>query len=123
MLVLSRKPGQQIQIGNDVTVTVVKTQGKTVRLGINAPQQVKVLRSELPPQEDDQTSPQKPSQPLTANRLLRHRDRSATAVSAKPKPSAERTRPHRWTVTAMRDRLPNRDGTSKDKLSFPQLEK
>ena len=123
MLVLSRKPGQQIQIGNDVTVTVVKTQGKTVRLGINAPQQVKVLRSELPPQEDAPDAPHNPSKPLTASRLLRHRDRSAAAVSAKPQPPAERARPHRWTVTAMRDRLPNRDGTSKDKPSLPQLER
>lgn len=47
MLVLTRKPQEKIRIGNDITITVIKTKGKTVRLGIDAPNDVTVLRGEL----------------------------------------------------------------------------
>jgi carbon storage regulator len=46
MLVLSRKPGQKIHIG-DVTVTVTRCTNGTVRLGIEAPPWVTILRDEL----------------------------------------------------------------------------
>ena len=48
MLVLSRKPGEKIEIGNGITLSVVRISGNTVRLGIEAPQDVRVRRSELP---------------------------------------------------------------------------
>ncbi len=47
MLVLSRKPGERILIGNDIVVTVVRFQGGTVRLGIEAPREFAVVREEL----------------------------------------------------------------------------
>lgn len=47
MLVLTRKPQEKIRIGNDITITVIKTKGKTVRLGIEAPNDITVLRGEL----------------------------------------------------------------------------
>jgi carbon storage regulator len=47
MLVLSRKPGERILIGNDIVVTVVRFQGGTVRLGIEAPREFSVVREEL----------------------------------------------------------------------------
>jgi carbon storage regulator len=47
MLVLSRKDNQRIWIGNSIVLTVVKIQGGSVRLGIEAPSEVKVLRDEL----------------------------------------------------------------------------
>ncbi len=47
MLVLTRKQGEQIRIGGDVVVTVVRTKGKAVRLGIQAPSHVPVLRGEI----------------------------------------------------------------------------
>lgn len=47
MLVLSRKQNETIQIGNDVSITVLKISGNTVRLGINAPIDVRVVRGEL----------------------------------------------------------------------------
>ena len=45
MLVLSRKECEKIQLGNDITLTVVKVSGDKVRLGIEAPSNVKVLRN------------------------------------------------------------------------------
>ena len=47
MLVLTRKQGEKIRIGEDVVITVVRTKGKTVRLGIQAPAHVPVLRGEI----------------------------------------------------------------------------
>lgn len=47
MLVLSRKIGQSIVIGEKITVTVVAVKGNRVRLGIEAPEQIGVFRSEL----------------------------------------------------------------------------
>jgi carbon storage regulator CsrA len=47
MLVLSRKTKQQIQIGPHVTITILKVKGETVRVGIEAPKDVCVLRSEV----------------------------------------------------------------------------
>lgn len=49
MLVLSRKVGESIIIDNDITVTVVELSGNRVRLGIDAPQEVPIRRSELDP--------------------------------------------------------------------------
>ncbi len=47
MLVLSRKPLERIQIGEGIVVTVVRIDGNTVRLGIEAPREVAVYRQEL----------------------------------------------------------------------------
>jgi len=47
MLVLSRKRLESIQIGDDVVVTVLSIRGKKVRLGIDAPAQIPVHRTEL----------------------------------------------------------------------------
>ena len=47
MLVLSRKPGEKVVIGNGITVTVVSVLGNKVRLAFDAPDQVRILRAEL----------------------------------------------------------------------------
>ena len=47
MLVLSRKPGERIVIGDDVTVTVVRIGPNNVRLGIDAPTELNIVREEL----------------------------------------------------------------------------
>ena len=47
MLVLSRKPGELIHIGSDIVVTVLEVSGKFVRIGIDAPKNVSVLRAEV----------------------------------------------------------------------------
>ena len=48
MLVLSRKTQQSIRIGESITVTVVRIKGNTVRIGIDAPESIKIVRAELP---------------------------------------------------------------------------
>lgn len=47
MLILTRKPGETINIGKDVTVTVLGVKGNQVRIGINAPKEVAVHREEV----------------------------------------------------------------------------
>jgi carbon storage regulator len=47
MLILTRKAGEVLLIGSDITVTVLEVRGKQVRLGIRAPQEVPVLREEI----------------------------------------------------------------------------
>jgi len=47
MLVLTRRPGQSIVVGDDVEVVVVRVEGDRVVLGIEAPREIRVVRSEL----------------------------------------------------------------------------
>lgn len=47
MLVLTRKVQQQIHIGNDITITILRMNGQTIRVGIDAPQDVRIVRGEL----------------------------------------------------------------------------
>ncbi len=47
MLVLSRKRSERIVIGSDICITVVKLEGNHVRLGIDAPADLPVMRAEL----------------------------------------------------------------------------
>jgi carbon storage regulator len=47
MLVLTRKEGERIKIGPDVIITIVRIKGGGVRVGIEAPPEVKVVRGEL----------------------------------------------------------------------------
>ncbi|MCS3470250.1 carbon storage regulator CsrA [Pseudomonas sp. JUb42] len=62
MLILTRKVGESINIGDEITVTILGVQGLQVRLGINAPKNVSVhreeiykrIQAELAPQQDPQ---------------------------------------------------------------------
>lgn len=47
MLVLSRKPGQQILIGDCIAITVVRISKNTVRIGIDCPEDIDIIRGEL----------------------------------------------------------------------------
>ncbi len=61
MLVLSRKPGEEVVIGDNIRLTVMAVRGKQVRLGVTAPADVAILREELCPKgEEPGTSPVRP---------------------------------------------------------------
>ncbi|HEY4446652.1 MAG TPA: carbon storage regulator CsrA [Steroidobacteraceae bacterium] len=47
MLILTRRAGETVTIGDDVTVTVLAVRGNQVRLGVNAPKDVAVHREEI----------------------------------------------------------------------------
>jgi len=47
MLILTRKVGETVIVGNDVTVTVVGVKGNQIRIGISAPKNVSIHREEI----------------------------------------------------------------------------
>jgi len=47
MLILTRRAGETVMIGNDVTITVLGVKGNQVRIGINAPKHMAVHREEI----------------------------------------------------------------------------
>ena len=47
MLVLTRKPGEGILIGDDIEIVVTRVEGKSVSIGIKAPLSIPILRTEL----------------------------------------------------------------------------
>ena len=53
MLVLSRKESERIRLGDDIVVTIVRISGDKVRVGIEAPPEVLVLRDELQAHEKE----------------------------------------------------------------------
>jgi carbon storage regulator len=62
MLVLSRKEGERILIGDQIAITVVRINATTVRLGIDAPTKLVVVREELTTNSD----PERAKSNLTA---------------------------------------------------------
>ena len=47
MLVLSRKPGEKIRVGEKIKITIVRVGPNTVRIGIEAPRDMNIVREEL----------------------------------------------------------------------------
>ncbi|MFW0883569.1 carbon storage regulator CsrA [Candidatus Acidulodesulfobacterium sp. H_13] len=47
MLILARKTGESIKIGDNITIEIISVTGNTVRIGIDAPKEVGILRKEL----------------------------------------------------------------------------
>ena len=61
MLILTRRVGETVMIGNEVTVTVLGVKGNQVRIGVNAPKDVAVHREEIYERikrEEDTNDPQ-----------------------------------------------------------------
>jgi carbon storage regulator len=54
VLVLSRKVNESIDIGNNIKITIVRIQGGGVRIGIEAPSEITITRSELKPQAQEE---------------------------------------------------------------------
>ena len=47
MLVLTRKPGESVMIGDDIELTVISVSGEQVKIGINAPKYIDIHRKEI----------------------------------------------------------------------------
>jgi carbon storage regulator CsrA len=101
MLVLSRKPEQEIVIGDNIKITVLRVKGNTVRLGIEAPSSIRVLRGELPvkPTEPmanvtiviDDTMKRRRGSPGDSRSVASRVPASAAASSDGPKPDGVRS--------------------------------
>jgi carbon storage regulator len=68
MLVITRKSGERICLGDDITITVMEISGSTVRLGIEAPRSLPVYRSEIyaAVKEENRAAAQASKKPLPA---------------------------------------------------------
>jgi len=70
MLVLSRKPGERILIGDKISITVVRIAPGVVRIGVEAPEELAILREELTDGGKlPATTADMPASPDTASRL------------------------------------------------------
>lgn len=78
MLVLSRKVGERIHIGDNVVILIVAVDGRNVRVGIEAPKSVAVRREELPERD---TPVLDPTPDRARNRVLRPGKRAAIVAS------------------------------------------
>jgi carbon storage regulator len=54
MLILTRKKGERILIGDDIIITVVDIRGKQIRIGLDAPDEVSIIREELLERDNDE---------------------------------------------------------------------
>ena len=85
MLVLTRKLQEKIQIADSITITVLRVKGNSVRLGIEAPRSVRVVRSELPPEDCDSK--------VATNLDARDLDQPAETISEGLLPAGESAKP------------------------------
>ncbi len=69
MLVLSRRETQRIKLGKSIIVTVVRVTGDKVRLGIEAPPDVLILREELDPHQTSGGAIEEEEETLTAGQM------------------------------------------------------
>jgi len=79
MLLLTRKLGENIRIGDDVKITIVEVKGNHVKLGIDAPPSVKVHREEIYERiqrQNRRAAAQAPTDLEEAVRILRTNERS-----------------------------------------------
>lgn len=62
MLILTRRVGETLMVGDDVTVTVLGVKGNQVRIGVNAPKEVAVHREEIYQRIQKENSGEAPAQ-------------------------------------------------------------
>ncbi len=91
MLVLSRKLNEKIHLGDNITVTVLRVQGNTIRLGIDAPRDVRVLRGELEPLEQGRGAHDQLFQAVAEENNAEACDQEADKRSPRPRPFAPKT--------------------------------
>jgi carbon storage regulator CsrA len=80
VLVLTRKFQQQIKIGDQITVTVLRVKGNTVRIGVDAPREVRVVRGELPPEGEKTAATARESAPAEVAMAVHAGEDEAEAV-------------------------------------------
>jgi carbon storage regulator len=70
MLVLTRKVGEVIRIGDTITVRVLQARGSQVRLGVEAPSDVRIFRDEI--YEREEAAPEEAKNGKPADSIERH---------------------------------------------------
>ncbi|MGH8129555.1 MAG: carbon storage regulator CsrA [Steroidobacteraceae bacterium] len=63
MLILTRRAGETVMVGSDITITVLGVKGNQVRIGINAPKEVAVHREEIYERIQSEKAGKEPEKP------------------------------------------------------------
>lgn len=92
MLVLSRRVGERLIIGNDIVVTIIDVRSDGVRVGIDAPREVKVTRAEIF-EAVEKTNVEAASADDSAVEALRGLRPHAPGSEAKPRPTSAAPKP------------------------------
>lgn len=88
MLILTRRVGETLKIGDDISVTVLGVKGNQVRIGVQAPDEVAVHREEIYDQmQPDHTDLPKPDAPQKPMVLVKKRRQIKCAPKATAQPS------------------------------------
>lgn len=87
MLVLTRKINQQIRLNDDITITVLRAKGNSVRIGIDAPRSVRVVRGELELQGESEPAPETLQLEAMDEEALQQTAPTASATSTEAEPS------------------------------------
>jgi carbon storage regulator len=66
MLILSRRESESVHLGDDIVLTIVRVSGEKVRIGIQAPSHIKVLRNELEVEDTSAVKPEGSVKPAVA---------------------------------------------------------
>jgi carbon storage regulator len=67
MLILSRRESESVHLGDDIVLTIVRVSGEKVRIGIQAPSHIKVLRNELEVEDTSAIKPDAVVKPASAS--------------------------------------------------------
>jgi len=81
MLVLTRKLGEKVVIDQNITLTILEVTGGKVKLGIDAPPEVSILRSELVRERQELTPDRRPTAAVVGLLESSEKNRSAEAVT------------------------------------------
>lgn len=90
MLVLTRKLKEQIRVGNEITITILRVSGKSVRVGIEAPREVRVVRAELPSLEGERQEGEEMSVEIVQTNVARASGRRGPKTTVETNASAPR---------------------------------
>ncbi len=92
MLVLKRRPGESVHIGEDIVITVLAVEGDRVKIGFEAPRTLTIIRAELETIGAENAAAAKPSG-IDIDSLLQSEHRPAPGRTAEPKTSTTSTPP------------------------------
>ncbi|MFN0019941.1 MAG: carbon storage regulator [Pirellulaceae bacterium] len=90
MLVLTRKLQEKITIAGNITITVLRVKGQTVRIGIEAPREIRVVRGELPMEASAEESNDESMTVPSAKSPMREMTAEATEATATQPRAASR---------------------------------
>jgi carbon storage regulator CsrA len=106
MLVLTRKQGEVIQIGDSITITVLRMKGKSVRLGIKAPHDFNVIRGELAFDSDVELATEDPAEVESTTTSIKrikqdtthYRDKSSWSKSQQKSETTPNAKSGTWCI-------------------------